>query len=308
MGFRRSIREAIKRSALATTAAFVADNYATAWGLSRADAEPDADAEIFGAGADRVIEYSRNNVLSYERGNGRALTGRIAEVGPGGNIAVGLLLLQRGATSVDLVDRFARPQSMDAQRAALDRLSDGTRPANLFHHVGANAAAEVFFRPGSDYDYIVSCAALEHFYDPLQAMASMASALRPGGSLLHQVDLRDHGMFTRGGFHELKFLETPAWLWPHMTRAKGRPNRARLPVYRSAAQAAGLSCDIWVSHLAGVGALPEKTRWSNIPSTTRQQSIQYVDRHRTRFAGMFKEYPSEDLAVTSFFMKAQRPL
>src|SRR4029077_4841255 len=78
-------------------------------------------------------------------------------------------------------------------------------------------------------DLVISRAVLEHVDDLAATFADMASALRPGGIAVHQVDLKSHGLHQR---NPLDFLSWPPALWRLMYSHKGVPNRWRVTHYR----------------------------------------------------------------------------
>ena len=59
-------------------------------------------------------------------------------------------------------------------------------------------------------------------------LAACRRLLRPGGVMLHEVDLRSHQTYEK---HALQFLEYPSWLWRLMSSHNGEPNRVRMPAY-----------------------------------------------------------------------------
>ena len=202
----------------------------------------------------------------------RSPRGTAAEVGPGDNAGVGLLLRAAGCESVELIDRFRSYRSPDQQRRIYQALADRhelpgpldrgwtTRTCPVSSGVSVPSAEEYFAREAPDggrrYDLIVSRAALEHLYDPLGALRSMAACLNPGGRMLHKIDFRDHGMFTPA-HPELTFLRYPGPLYRQMTQHSGLPNRMLLHRYRSlAGELAGplaLDTTILVISLVGEG-------------------------------------------------------
>jgi SAM-dependent methyltransferase len=247
--------------------------------------------------------------------------GRVAEVGPGDNCGVGMLFRVDGSEWVDLVDRFYSRRNEAAQGAIYEALlakhaslkillgdadlRDERSFKLLKRHYGVGAAAENYFRANKGYDFIVSRAVFEHLYDPMLALKHMALALNPGGYLLHKIDLRDHGMFS-GGFHELKFLEIPALLYPWMTAGNGRPNRVMIQEYRSAMQALKLDGELLVTRLAGVGEISPHLPYESIAAGLRADSIAYVKSVRHRFAACFSAVSDEDLSVAGVFLVARK--
>ena len=263
------------------------------------------------------VEEVFNDYLTY--GGVDRLGGTAAEVGPGDNAGVALLLQWAGCQQVDLVDRFRSRRSPDqqkliyqalARRHRLDAPADGwddERLPGVTWRLGSSA--EDFFarraqggRPG--YDVIVSRAALEHLYDPLGAIRSMASCLKPGGRMIHKVDFRDHGMFTPAR-QELTFLRFPPALYREMTRRSGRPNRVLLHRYRELATELGrsgrLAVTILVTSLVGQGEVTPHVPFAALPPASLRRAVIEVQAQRYRFAREFADVAPEDLAVSGIF-------
>ena len=265
----------MKQSIPLTCLAYIADNFATALGLVREEpvCPPDADY------ASKVAS------LYSTRG---PITGRVAEIGPGGSDAVARELLERGATSVDLVDRFGDPKPSPV--------------SGIRWLTGPEAAAERFFAAHPGYDAIVSCAVLEHLSDPLSALGDMARALKPGGVMVHQVDLRDHGMFLG---HELTFLKVPGWIWRLMTAQRGRPNRILIDSYRRTLRDSGLAVTLYATDLVGTGEI-SPTPVEEIPAELIDPVIADVRRQRGSFAKPFRDMKGADLAVSGLLIVATK--
>ncbi len=179
---------------------------------------------------------------------------RILELGPGDLLGVALLLYARGAESVDCIDRFdlerLTPANLAIYRLILDRLEGGARERAVSAFV--DGRPERGLRPdairymvGKDglsgavgqYDLIVSRAVLEHVNDIGRTMRDIATALRPDGLSIHQVDLKSHGL---DRYQPFDFLTWPDSLYRAMYSHKGFPNRWRVDAYRAHATACGL--------------------------------------------------------------------
>jgi SAM-dependent methyltransferase len=272
--------------------------------------------------AEQSVDYVEEVFEDYRKYAGvTRFAGRVAEVGPGDNCGVGLLFLQDGCVGVDLVDRFYSRRNASSQALVYRRMRerhpglapflDGIDPQQedafrgLKRWYGADAAAEEFFLARTGYDFIVSRAVFEHLYAPLVAIERMVGALNPGGMLLHKIDLRDHGMFSTK-FHELKFLESPDWMYRRMTTASGRPNRVLVHEYRKCLAACRVTFELLVTRLAGVGDVVPHLPYRDIPAVLREKSSAYVRRVRHKFAASFRGVTDEDLSVAGVFIVAKK--
>ena len=268
------------------------------------------------------LDYINEVFTDYKQYSGiTKFHGRVAEIGPGDSCGVGLLFLADGCSSIDLVDRFYSRRDSKAHAQIYRILLESQANLTVFskqadlnnentfpginRYYGPEAAAECFFSNHKCYDFIVSRAVFEHLYDPLTALTKMAEALKPEGMLLHEVDMRDHGMFSRY-FHELKYLEVSDWLYPLMTSASGRPNRILLHLYKQCMEKLDLESRFLVTRLAGVGDINPHRIYSEIPLHLRQQAINYVQSVRHNFATSFHDVSDEDLSVAGLFIVARK--
>ncbi len=262
-----------------------------------------------------VAEYGAGVWNSYRKlAGGADFTGRVVEVGPGDNDVVAWHMLAHGAAEVHLVDRFA-PVSDPARNkeirafAARDPAvaaifpADGPEPAGLHRHAGQ--PGETFFAErAGQFDAILSCAVLEHLADPLGALTAMARALRPGGVMIHSVDLRDHGMFA--GLPPLTFLTVPDAIWRAMTANSGRPNRVCFSRYREWLARSGLDGTLTVTLLAGSSNEQVLTA-GEVPEALRNAALAEVAEVRPRLPRSLRQESGADLAVGGFCMVARQP-
>lgn len=273
---------------------------------------------------DEAVNYITGVFDDYKLlAGGNKFAGNVAEIGTGDSCGVGLLFLADGCERVDLIDRFYTPRDETHQREINKRLLQ-RRPellkhrrdadlsessfTNLFRHYGRNAAAEVFFKQRTEYySVIVSRAVFEHLYDPLAALSSAIQALRPGGTMVHGVDCRDHGLFSHH-FDDLAFLRFPKTLYSPFTW-NGGPNRVRLSAYRKALDNEPVEYEIYPIQLAGVTeSIPLPTRLPDVDPRLLEASKAYVDQVRSRLASPFREMGDEDLMVQGFFVLARKLL
>jgi SAM-dependent methyltransferase len=249
-----------------------------------------------------------------------------AEVGPGDNAGVALLMRKDGCDQVDLIDRYFSRRDPQKQSMIYDALSkkhqlDWLKCEPLWkdtHLVGiaqqVGQSAEEFFHDcaksrGPVYDVIVSRSVFEHLYDPLIALESMVSCLKPGGRMIHKIDLRDHGMFTPE-HHELTFLRFQSGFYRSMTQNSGRPNRILFHRYRERLErlqeAKLINYVIFITRLAGVGDLIPHQLPEKIDADTWRSSEQFVEEYRPRIAQELSQVASRDLAVAGIFLVATR--
>lgn len=266
---------------------------------------------------DESISYIENVFSIYKTYSGIPnFYGKIAEIGPGDSCGVGLLILNDGASHVDLVDRFYSKRDVNYERDICDKLINkypklkslslnGEIPNKVKWHYGKNASAEIFFINNKPYDFIISCAVMEHLYDPIIALKRMAEALAPNGMLIHIVDLRDHGMFSTN-FHELKFMEIPKLIYKRMTFASGRPNRVLINSYREQLELMGFQYKFLITSLAGVGPISPHVEYTEIPIEYRNKSIEYIKSVRSKFCKDLRSVPIEDLSVSGFVLIAKK--
>lgn len=313
------LKKALKRSKWALSFAYLVDD--SLWRVRHARRRVDSEGGTTHQGLDVAasLAYLDAVFADYRTHGGLGtLRGRAAELGPGDNAGIGVLLRAAGCAEVDLVDRFRSRRDPAHQRAIYQALADRDPRARLWRgdftdddaldgihwHVGV--AAETYFRTTPErYALIVSRSVLEHLFDPLGALAAMVDRLEPGGKLVHKVDLRDHGFFTPEG-HALRFLEIPSWIYPHLTRYSGRPNRLLVGRYRALldelAASHAIAYELRVTALAGVGEVAPPVPAAALDPATLTRSVDFVERHRARFAREFRDVPSADLAVQGFFL------
>lgn len=233
--------------------------------------------------------------------------GRAAEVGPGDLSGVGLRLMGDGCEYVDLADRFKSKSDPAVQDAVNKEILSNYPTANidkLARHYGESAAAETFFRANKGYDFIFSCAVLEHVYDPVGALQAMHGALNPGGTMVHIVDCRDHGQFS-DRLHDLSFLRLPKLLYRPLG-ASGGPNRVRCSAYVNAVKTMDMSYKLYVTALAGIQELlPLGTTWDDISPELLTRSRQYVAEIRNKLAFPFRSMSDDDLMIAGFALVAR---
>jgi len=233
--------------------------------------------------------------------------GRAAEIGPGDLSGVGLRLIADGCDHVDLADRFKSKSDPAVQKAVNKEIVSkhpGANLAKLSRHYGESAAAETFFRDNKGYDFIFSCAVLEHVYDPVGALQAMRQSLNPGGVMVHMVDCRDHGQFS-DQLHDLSFLRLSKLLYRPLGTAGG-PNRIRCSAYVNSVKAMGMNYKVYVTALVGVPELlPLGTTWDDISPELLTRSKEHVSEIRNKLASPFRSMSDSDLMIAGFAIVAR---
>lgn len=313
-----SLRRLVKRSVALTCLYYLVDDRRARWRLARGRLATRSGTRHATLSLDGSLDYIDRVYADYlAYGGVERFSGRVAEIGPGDNFGIALRMLGAGAREVHTVDRYhplrddarqARIHRALAERHGLGGLLDGGAGGNeirgLVAHEGA--PAETFFRSsGLRFDCIVSRAVLEHLYDPLAALDDMAAALAPGGTMIHRIDFRDHGMFA--GHHPLTFLTVPDAPYRAMTRASGRPNRLLLPAWRDWLGRSPLAGSLRITRLAGVEGELDPAAWDDIDPGARRAALGMVRTIRPRLAASLAAFPDQDLAVSGCVLVAGQP-
>jgi SAM-dependent methyltransferase len=238
---------------------------------------------------------------------------RVLELGPGHTLVPGLLLQVQGARSYVGADLYSlAAQEADLYRRLRTRLAreiplagDGSderartlalkrfdAAVNLAGETATFDPEKVAYRSPVDaaslpfedggFDVVLSNAAFEHFRDPGAAVRECARVLAPGGTGLHQIDLRDHRDFKK----PIRFLRHADAEWSRLQ--EGLPqhmNRWRKQDFDEAFRAAGLEL---------VAA-----------EVTLSQPVS--PEVRSGLDARFRERSLEDLEALSVFFAVRRP-
>jgi len=176
--------------------------------------------------------------LLAERGG--TLTGqRVMVFGYGGRFDIGAGLLEAGAGSVVLCERFAPPDDAH-NRGLLPRyaeyltLEDGrVRPRGERMQLLEGDIRTVRPEDLEPVDLVISNSVFEHVDDVAGIARALAALTRPEGLNIHFVDLRDH--FFKYPFEMLRY---PERVWYGWLNPSSNHNRWRVWDYRRAFEAA----------------------------------------------------------------------
>ncbi|MCX5828418.1 MAG: methyltransferase domain-containing protein [Deltaproteobacteria bacterium] len=275
---------------------------------------------------DESIRHIENIFQRYcQYGDLSRFMGVCVEVGPGDSAGVAMLMRKSGADEVKLIDRFYAPRDMEKQKRIYEVLSNKFDLAFLKNGMAwdeknlhgiewkIGLPAEDFFRQvaesGAMFDTIVSCAVMEHLYDPLGCLIDMTKCLKEDGTMIHCIDFRDHGMF-EPRYHPLKYLTVPRSLYRMMTRYSGDQNRVLIHDYRKVLDDLSrdntISYDFYAWFLVGGIELDQLVRIDQISSEQWQTPVAIVDKWRHELAADYRTVPSRDLAVAGICLVVKK--
>jgi SAM-dependent methyltransferase len=265
----------------------------------------------------------------------------ILEIGPGDNVGIAIKFLVAGAKQVVCLDKFFSMQDWEQQcsiyQALREQLNSDeqqifddvidlehgivgdrfivppdlsrskTNSSKLVYMYGSGIEeAEELFEPES-FDLIISRAVFEHVYDPDAAFSVMHTLLKPDGYMLHKIDFRDHGIFSKHKHHPLTFLTIPDPIYRLMVYDSGKPNRKLVSYYRKKTKELGLDAKILITHLVGVESeiIPHKETVS-FGIDYGAATLTLLNSIRPHLQDEFKHISDEDLMISGIFLIAQR--
>lgn len=278
-------------------------------------------------GSVAYVESVYSDYLEYGAIDEPDLAGKaVLELGPGDNLGVALCFLAAGAGDVVSADRFipfrdpahelqvlrglAATRSQEgAERVAPVVAGDGVDFTALpFEFLAETPIEEAAAALGTErFDFIVSRAVLEHVHDLDAAFAAMDRLLAPGGTMIHKVDLDDHGLFTGGGQNPLTFLTIGdrAYRWMG-EESSGLPNRIRIGWYQDRMRELGFDASFRVTHTVGAEVEltphPLLAAWS--PSAEDLRAVAAI---RARLLPRFGALADAELAISGFMLVARKP-
>jgi hypothetical protein len=244
----------------------------------------------------------------------------VLEVGPGDHLGVGLTLLALGARRITAIDRFVVDHDPSRQKAIYREIAqrfsglERQRLENAFDDDGllrddrlrliTRASAEDANRilPEHSVDLVISVAVGEHLSNVGRSMSALDAVLVPRGVQIHQIDLRDHGLFTSRGFGPLEWLTTSERVHAALVRWSGGPNRVLAPDYRRLMT--GRKCRITISQVAGsnvdLDAYPERLKYGEHYGETEREMVTEI---RPRLASRFRSWAEEDLLAAGIVLR-----
>lgn len=278
----------------------------------------------------RYIDEQFSDYLTYSGlSKPDLLSKRVLELGFGDNVGVALRFLANGAEEVVCLDKFyserderheqeiyeaVRSSLSSEERERFDTaisLTEGTKfndqKLSCLNGLSVEEFAETIHGDRERFDMIVSRAVVEEVYDPGPLFTAVDRLLKPGGYMIHIIDLTDYGMFRDNGMHPLTFLTIHEKIYRLMATNTGLPNRKRVVYYRQKMSDLGYEAKLFVTSVIGKHWVkPHKEHLEfNVDYTAETLGI--VRSIKAKLQPEFKNLPDEDLIVDGLFLVARKP-
>jgi SAM-dependent methyltransferase len=242
----------------------------------------------------------------------------VVEIGPGANLASGVLFALSGIKKYYGTDIYQSPRFYDAEPYAAiaaiietthrdfaavpvdsvftvenEQVGDGQTLASdrvrfnpdkveyLYPYLSSE-----FPMPEGSVDYVFSNACFEHFVTPQETIEHIFMVLKPGGITAHQIDLREHDRSKE----PLEFLKVSPEEWRSRFSDSSihmYTNQLRAPDYRQGFERAGFKILEWQEQNPEGYRVTEEVISSLHPA--------------------FQKYTAEELEVLGLFVIAQKP-
>jgi len=275
-------------------------------------------------------DYERYGALTAAMIEGASLL----EIGPGDSLGVGLRFLARGAASYTTLDKFFSRRDATNERCIYEllwqdlteaerlRFDEAVRlqPAPRFHPDKVRAVyghgaqdADQVFAPAS-FDGILSRAVLHEIYEAKAALEALDRVLKPGGWMIHKIDLRDDGLFSGRGFHPLEFLTISGPVYWLMAYDSDKTCRRPLPFYRDILSQLGYQARFIVTGIIETVGYQGVENPAGDGKETLEAGVDYGPAHermladiRPRLSAAFRNLNDSDLLAASVFLVARKP-
>lgn len=271
-------------------------------------------------------DYLKYGELTPEELRGK----RIFELGFGDNIGVALRFLAVGAGHTVCLDKFYSKRDKEQERKiyqalretlsaeekhlfdeAVD-LTDGIRinPDKIECIYGVDVEDAEELKRAEPFDFVISRGAIQDIFEPDAAFAAMDRILKPGGLMLHKIDLSDQGMFREYGMNPLTFLTISDSVYRLMAEGSGKPNRKKMSYYRHLLEKLGYDVKILITDIIGRGGMgdlyPHKESIA-LDVDYSEETLSLVKEIRPKLSASFKEMSDEELLVDGIFVIARKP-
>jgi len=161
------------------------------------------------------------------------------------------------------------------------------------------------------FDLVVSRGAIQDIYEPEAAFRAMDRFLKPGGRMLHKIDLSDQGMFRENAKNPLTFLTISEPIYRLMAIDSGKPNRKLMSYYQDIMKKMGYDSKMLITGIIGMGVPgkgglhPHKEKIA-LGEDYTQAALDLVKTIRPRLIPRFKELSDAELLVDGIFLVARK--
>ncbi|HYG82726.1 MAG TPA: methyltransferase domain-containing protein [Pyrinomonadaceae bacterium] len=271
-------------------------------------------------------DYLRYGELSPADLSGK----RIFELGFGDNVGVALRFLAAGAGQVVCLDKFYSKRDKEHEREiylalretlggderrrfdeAVD-LSEGikTDPLKIRCIYGVDVEEAGELKTAEPFDFALSRGAIQDIFEPEAALRAMDRILKPGGLMLHKIDLSDQGMFRLYGMNPLTFLTIPDSVYRLMAEGSGKPNRKKMSYYRRLLEEMGYDVKMLITDIIGRGGRgdlsPHKEKIA-LGVDYSDETLALVRDIRPKLSPGYRKMSDEELLVDGIFVVARKP-
>lgn len=271
-------------------------------------------------------DYLQYGELAREHLRGK----RIFELGFGDNIGVALRFIVAGAAQVVCLDKFYARRDKEQERkiyqALRETLTDDEKqrfdeavdlsngvmpnPEKIRCIYGVDVENSKELKDALPFDLVISRAVMMDIFEPDAAFIAMDQILKPGGMMLHKIDLSDQGMFRDYGMNPLTFLTIPDSVYRLMAEGSGKSNRKKMSYYRSLLENLGYDVKLLITDIIGRGGggdlSPHKERIT-LDEDYSDSTLSLVREIRPRLSVGFKDMSDEELIVDGIFVIAGKP-
>ncbi|HEY0376155.1 MAG TPA: methyltransferase domain-containing protein [Pyrinomonadaceae bacterium] len=270
-------------------------------------------------------DYLKYGDLSPEDLRGK----RIFELGFGDNIGVALRLLAAGAGQVVCLDKFYSKRDQEQERKIYQALRETlggderrrfdeavdldagiqTDPEKIRCIYGVDVQDSEELKNAEPFDFALSRGAIQDIFEPEPAFRAMDRILKPGGLMLHKIDLSDQGMFRLYGMNPLTFLTIPDSVYRLMAEGSGKPNRKKMSYYRGLLEEMGYDVKMLITDIIGRGGrgdlTPHRERIA-LGADYSEDALALVREIRPKLSSIFRKMSDEELLVDGIFVVARK--
>lgn len=258
----------------------------------------------------------------------------VVELGPGDNIGVLLRFLASGAVKAYGADRFYSTHDIEHERQIYKELRAGLseverrrfddaveldpklkfNDAKVQYVYGKGAQRVDEMVPPNSVDLIISRGVLQEVYEIDKTFRAMDRILKPGGSMVHKIDLRDYGIFSSLGYHPREFLTVPGWAYHWMANNTDKPSRRMLNYYREKMAQMKYEAEFYLTGLVVDGSYSAVEAEIFPHKKSFVYGVDYSDEHRRlieeirpRLQPEFRNLTDEDLLASATMLVGRKP-